>query len=358
MHDQPAHPGSARTTAPAQVLAVGDAARWPEWLEALVAGGNRVEVLPDAERAFVRCVERWIDVVLVDAGTALDATDALERLRRLSPATRILVIGPESALDAVPQEGCAVQAISGETSVRDFLERVRAGVHACRVDRERRERLEQLRGLAHRIRGGEQVPQTLDGWLSAMSPPSQASLSCLDALRKAIGRELDALTASRETADFITRCLPEVVVAVWLAGAGMQFGLAACSGGAGPQADAVVRLMARVERSLLPDRVVAGGILGTEDATTWGSPDDTHELGGRWAMLAPCRSEGRCHAVILILGSREPRPVPAQTALDSVRTLLGAHLARIERVHLRAQPAWPPPAAQEPEDPPSDDLIF
>ncbi len=358
MHDQPAHPSSSRTTAPAQVLAVGDAARWPEWLEALVAGGNRVEVLPDAHRAFVRCVERWIDVVVVDASTALDATEPLERLRRLSPSTRILVIGPESALEAVPLEDGAVQAISGESSAREFLERVREGVQACRVDRERRERIEQLRGLAQRIRGGEPSHQTLDGWLSAMSPASQSSLSCLDALRKAIGRELDALTASRETADFITRCLPDAVVAIWLAGPGTQFGLAACSGGAGPQADAVVRLMARVERSLLPDRVVVGGILGTQDAMTWGAPDDAHELGGRWAMLAPCRSDGRCHAAILILGGREPRPVPAQTALDSVRTLLGAHLARIERVHLRAQPAWPPPAAEEPEDPPSDDLMF
>jgi hypothetical protein len=358
MHDQPAQPGSSRTTAPAQVLAVGDAARWPEWLEALVTGGHRVEVLPDAHRAFVRCVERWIDVIVIDAETALEATDHLERLRRLSPATRILVIGAESTLDAVPIDGGAVQAISGDMSARDFLDRVHAGVNACRVDRERRERLEQLRGLAQRIRGEEQGSQTLDGWLSAMSPSSQASLSCLDALRKAIGRELDPLTASRETADFITRCLPDAVVAIWLAGSGTQFGLAACSGGAGPQADAVVRLMARVERSLLPDRVVVGGILGTEDAMTWGSPDDAHELGGRWAMLAPCRSEGRCHAAILILGGREPRPVPAQTALDSVRTLLGAHLARVERVHLRAQPAWPPPAAEEPDDPPSDDLIF
>jgi hypothetical protein len=116
--------------------------------------------------------------------------------------------------------------------------------------------------------------------------------------------------------------------------------------------------MARVERSLLPERSVVGGILGTDDATSWGSPDDVHELGGRWAMLAPCRSDGQCHAAILVLGGREARPVPAQTALDSVRTLLGSHLARIERVHLRAQPAWPPPAADEPEDPPSDDLIF
>lgn len=355
MHDHSAHSRDATTT-PGQVLAIGDAARWPEWLETLVSAGHRVEVLPDAHRAFVRCVERWIDVVIVDAATAMDETEPLERLQRLSPATRILVIG--TVPDAQAHSRGVVQGIPGDLAAGEFLTRVLAGVRECRVDRERRDRLDQLRGLAHRVRTGEHASQTLDGWLAAMAPASKASLSCLDALRKSMGRELDPLTAARETADFITRCLPEAVVAIWLAGPGTHFGLAACSGGAGPQADAVVRLMARVERTLLPERSVAGGILGTEDAVAWGSIDDQHELGGRWAMLAPCRSEGQCHAAILILGRREPRPVPAQTALDSVRALLGAHLARIERVHLRAQPAWPPPAADEPADPPSDDPIF
>ena len=81
--------------------------------------------------------------------------------------------------------------------------------------------------------------------------------------------------------------------------------------------------------------------MSTDDASRWGNPDDAAELEGRWSMLAACRADGRCHAVILILGPRGARPVPAEAALDSVRIMLGNHIGRIERVNLRAVPEWP-----------------
>lgn len=331
---------------------MGEAPRWPEWLEALVTGGHRVEVLPDMHRAFVRCVERWVDVVLVDLQTAQESVEAVERIRRLSPSTRILVI--DGPAEPGTMDG-SMHGIPGDASVDTFTSLVRSDIRSCRLDRERRDRLDQLRSLAHRVRSRSDQASGLDRWLASMTPASDASTSCMDALRRSMARDLDPLAAARETADFITRCLPDAVVAVWLASSATSFGLAACSGGAGPQADAVVRLLARVERSRLPSLSVCGGISTTEDALAWGSPEDAHDLGGRWAMLAPCRSDGQCHAAILILGSREPRPVPAHAALESVRSLLGNHLDRIERVHLRAQADWPPPAAEEPEDPPSED---
>lgn len=331
-----------------QILAIGDAARWPDWLEQLVGAGHRVEVVPDAERAFVRCVERVIDLVLVAAEVAVDEVSVLERIRRLSPCTRMLLIGDRSERGSAartPTAGAdeAVRAVSSSLSAKAFQREVEEAIRGCRMARERRERIDQLRSLVQRCTDAHRTSGDLSHFIQQLPAESgePAPVLGIDALRRGLDTELDALHASRETADFITRCLPESMVAVWLAGTGKRVGLAACSGHAGPHSDIAVRLMSRVERLQLPDLMIAGGIVSTPDASRWGNPDDASELDGRWAMLAACRADGRCHAVILILGPRGARPIPAEAALDSVRVMLGSHISRIERVHLRAVPDWP-----------------
>jgi hypothetical protein len=331
-----------------QVIAIGDAARWPDWLESLVSGGYRVEVVPDAERAFVRCVERMVDLVLVGASTAIDEGDPLERLRRLSPCTRILLIGEASergaaTRDCEPASDEPVRAIPSTLSTRAFEREVQAAVRGCRMARERRERIDQLRSLVNRITdpaaGSTELPAIVERFPEEHEPAPMPAMS-LETLKASMRRELDALQAARDTVDFIAGCLPEATVAVWLAGTGTHLGLAACSGHHGASADATVRLMARVERLHLPRHMASGGIASTDDVSGWGHEEDRVELEGRWAMIAPCRADGRCHAAILLLGPRGPRPLPAEAAMDSVRLLLGEHLGRIERVHLRAASDW------------------
>lgn len=342
-----------------QVIAIGDAARWPDWLEALVAQGHHVEVVPDSGCAFVRSVERVVDVVLVAAETALDESEPLERLRRLSPCTRILLIGDRSERGSVGRGSAAspddaVRALAATLSAHAFLREVQSSVQSARIARERRERISQLRSLVQRVSDSNDTTGDLRRLVEAL--PQDTGLPAtlgFEALRRALGRELDPLHAARETTDFIARCLPDAVVAVWLAGPGTRVGLAACGGAQGSASDAAVRLMARVERLLLPGHMIAGGVIGTPDASAWGQPDDLHELSDRWAMLAPCRSDGSCHAVILLLGARGPRPEPAEGALDAVRQILGQHLGRIERINLRCAPRWPD--AEEFFDPREED---
>lgn len=341
------HAGTNASIGSGQILAIGDAARWPDWLEQLVTTGHRVEVVPDAERAFVRCVERVIDLVLVAADVAVEEVVVLERIRRLSPCTRMLLIGDRSERGSAARTAAGsdetVRAISSSLSAKAFQREVEGAIRGCRMARERRERIDQLRSLVQRCADVHRTTGDLTRLIQQLPAESghPAQVGGVDALRHTLERELDALHASRETADFITRCLPDSMVAVWLAGAGDRVGLAACSGHAGPHSDIAVRLMSRVERLQLQSLMIAGGIVSTDDASRWGNPDDAAELEGRWGMLAACRADGRCHAVILILGPRGARPVPAEAALDSVRIMLGNHISRIERVNLRAVPEWP-----------------
>lgn len=342
------HSSSQAYTSSGQVVAVGDAARWPDWLELLVTTGYRVEVVPDAERAFVRCVERVIDLVLVAAETAAEDAVTLERLRRLSPCTRMLLIGDgceRGATSRLPstQAGETVRAISASLSAKAFADEVQVSVRACRMARERRERIDQLRSLVQRCTDDSHASEDFSTFIERLPRKggSAAPLMGIQSLVQSMSRELDPLHAARETADFINRCLPDAMVAVWLAGVGTQLGLAACSGHADANADIAVRLMSRVERLQLPALMVSGGIITLPSASPWGSADDASELEGHWCMLAACRQDGQCHAAIMILGPRGERPLPAETALESVRTLLGNHLGLIERVNLRATPEWP-----------------
>ncbi len=330
-------------------MAIGDAARWPDWLETLVANGFRVEVLPDAHRAFVRCIEHVIDLVIVSAETAAGDSETLERLRRLSPCTSMLLIGQGCERGASRKASAAttadsVRAISASLGAPAFAREAHVAVQLARVTRERRERLEVLRRLVHRCETDYASTNNLAELIHELPHHGQSAAPVigLEMLQRSITRELDPLCAARETADFITRCLPDAMVSVWLAGSAHGVGLAACSGHTGHHADALVRLVARVEREHLPGLMTSGSILSIDDASQWGSDDDVFELSGRWAMLAACRSDGNCHAAILLLGAKGARPVPALAALDSVRTILGNHLGLIQRVHLRAMPDWPP----------------
>lgn len=359
MEDTPASNPSAFATGSGQILAVGDAARWPDWLEALVAEGHRVEVVPDARSAFLRSVERVIDVVLVAAEMALDEPEPLEQLRRLSPCTRMLLIGDRCERGANARATAAssdesVRALASTLAAAAFVREVRASVQSSRVARERKERISQLRSLVQRIQDPRGSAGDLRQFIESLPTDAETPATVgFDTLRRSLGNELDPLHAARETTDFIATCLPDAVVAVWLAGPGQRVGLAACGGGRGSTSDCAVRFMARVERLHLPGHTISGGVVATADAASWGQSDDAHELEGRWAMLAPCRSDGSCHAVILVLGGRGPRPAPAESALDAVRQILGQHLGRIERVNLRCAPTWPDMDGflEPPEDP-------
>lgn len=341
------------------MVAIGDAARWPDWLEALVSEGHRVEVVPDPRSAFLRSVERVIDVVLVAAETAFEEPEPLEQLRRLSPCTRMLLIGDRAERGANARASGAssdepVRALTSTLAASAFVREVRASVQSARVARERRERISQLRSLVQRIQDPRGSSSDLRQFIETLPTDGETPATTgFDTLRRSLGNELDPLHAARETTDFIATCLPDAVVAVWLAGPGQRVGLAACGGGRGATSDCAVRFMARVERLLLPGHMISGGVVAASDAAAWGQPDDAQELEGRWAMLAPCRSDGCCHAVILVLGGRGPRPAPAESALDAVRQILGQHLGRIERVNLRCAPTWPDMDGflEPPEDP-------
>lgn len=369
MENHPASNPSTSATGSGQVLAIGDAARWPDWLEALVVEGHRVEVVPDPRSAFLRSVERVIDVVLVAADMAFDEPEPLEQLRRLSPCTRLLLIGDRCERGAHARAPGAsadepVRAVASTLAASALVREVRASVRSAQVARERHDRISQLRSLVQRIQDPRGPAGDLRQFIDTLPTDAQTPATVgFDTLRRSLGNELDPLHAARETTDFIATCLPDAVVAVWLAGPGQRVGLAACGGGRGSTSDCAVRFMARVERLHLPGHMISGGVVAIADAASWGQPDDAHELEGRWAMLAPCRSDGCCHAVILVLGGRGPRPAPAESALDSVRQILGQHLGRIERVNLRCAPTWPdmdgflePPEDAEPnfEDPGQD----
>jgi hypothetical protein len=156
VENTPASNPSASATCSGQVLAIGDAARWPDWLEALVAEGHRVEVVPDPRSAFLRSVERVVDVVLVAAETAFDESEPLEQLRRLSPCTRMLLIGDRSERGANARSGGAssdepVRALTSTLAASAFVREVRASVQSARMARERRERISQLRSIVQRI---------------------------------------------------------------------------------------------------------------------------------------------------------------------------------------------------------------
>ena len=332
-----------------QLLVVGQAPCWPEWMEALVHAGHNVEAVPDSQRA-LRCVtERWVEVLLVAGETAVDEAQTLEQLHHVSPCTQMLLIGPGTF-----EPTTSIRSLSDTLPAGEFLREIQAALRASRLARERQERRDQLRGLAERIR---RDASPLHGDAESMIHAASGPASEMEALQSTVGQELDALHAARETADFVVRHLPGAVVAVWLSGPAGRFGLTACSGTGDDRTDAIARLMACVERRLLTRTASAGEMTVVTSAAEWALTEDAEVLRARWGILAPCRADGVCHGFVMVIG---PEGVPlgsAEGAMDSIRTILGAHLARIERVHLRARPNWPDLAGDPDEPGPSGDAF-
>ncbi|MGA1265666.1 MAG: hypothetical protein ACO32J_00625 [Phycisphaerales bacterium] len=348
MQDPSPSSSNSRTHA-GHVLVVGQASRWPEWMEVLVRTGHNVEVVPDSERALLCAAERWVEVLLVAGETAVDDAQTLERLHRVSPCTQLLLIGPGTF-----EPTATIRSLSDALPKGEFLREIQSALRASRQARERQERLEQLRGLAQRIRR-DATPW--HGGAESMIDAASGPASEMEALQSSVGEELDPLHAARETADFIVRHLPGAVVAVWLSGPAGRFGLTACSGTGDDRTDAIARLMACVERRLLARPASAGEMTVVASAAEWAMAEDAEALRARWGILAPCRADGVCHGFVMVIG---PDGLPlgsAESAMDSIRTILGAHLARIERVHLRAQPDWPDLSSDPDEPGPSGDAF-
>ena len=348
MQDPRPSSSDSRTRA-CHVLVVGQATRWPEWMEALVHTGHRVEVVPDSERALLCAAERWVEVLLVAGETAVEEAQTLERLHRVSPCTQLLLIGPGTF-----EPTATIRSLSDMLPKGEFLREIQSALRASRQARERQARMEQLRGLAERIRHDA---SPLAGGAESMMDAAARPESEMEALQSTVGQELDALHAARETADFVVRHLPGAVVAVWLSGPAGRFGLTACSGTGDDRTDAIARLMACVERRLLTRPASAGEMTVVTSAAEWALAEDGEAFRARWGILAPCRADGVCHGFVMVIG---PDGVPlgsAESAMDSIRTILGAHLARIERVHLRARPDWPDLAGEPDEPGPSGDAF-
>jgi len=318
-------------------------------MEALVHAGHNVEAVPDSQRA-LRCVtERWVEVLLVAGETAVDEAQTLEQLHRVSPCTQMLLIGPGTF-----EPTTSIRSLSDTLPAGEFLREIQSALQASRVARERQDRKDLLRGLAERIR---RDGSPSDGVVESMIHAASGPASEMEALQSSVGQELDALHAARETADFIVRNLPGAVVAVWLSGPAGRFGLTACSGTGDDRTDAIARLMACVERRLLPRPTSAGEMALVTSAAEWALAEDVEALRARWGILAPCRADGVCHGFIMLVGPDGAPLGSAEQAMDSIRTILGAHLARIERVHLRAQPSWPDLSGDPDEPGPSGDAF-
>jgi hypothetical protein len=351
-------PQSSRQNPPGRILVAGSFGDWSPLVAPLVDHGFQVEMIPDVDRAVIRCVEQVVDAVVVELrDQEEEIAKALRMLQRVSHYTKVIALC-ESAQQVPPHLAGHdnLQRVVTDVSPRDFTQIMRTAVRVARLARERGERIQTLKSLATKVQDPSRTTGDLEkllGVLQEQTPRTvfpRLKLPEINTLTEVLARSLDPFTASRAAVDFIERCLPGAMVVSWLVGPEGRTGLAACTGNDGAGAVLSAKLLRDIEVLHLPRVLRGDGSCAVSDVRQLVGGDAYESFAGRWAMLAPCRANGECFAAILIVGPVGERPSQAEQGLGHVCLALATQLAFDARIHRRIFPVWPNEASDEESD--------
>lgn len=361
------------------LLLVGDEELTQLVGETLEADGHRCDRAACVREARRRVLESRYDAIVLDLDAlAGGALEVVQLASRLAPATVCILRSRSVTIEAVLS---AMRAglgdfLGGTLSVPQVRLRLRAAV---RRSRENQQRLTHLARLASNARtlsardevsmapGVDELIEEIPGDGAVGDPPAAAPAppgSC--APEPIIGDFIDAANQQLDPERLVTAAIEHLVarlgpvnVAVYLGSGTARFGLAAYARADLPRAliekelalwsdglciDAALdgRPSVHLDATRLPARSPTDSSAGPLVDPTDGGHDASEVLSGRGAVVVPCRVDGVCDAVFVIITTAGIWP------LDGVASHLGEfgrafaeQLARIQRIHSRSRHSWP-----------------
>lgn len=376
-----------------EVLLVGDASLTQLVGETLEADGQRCDRAGCVREARRRVLESRYDAIVLDLDSlAGGALEVVQLVAKLSPSTicvlRSRSVSADSVLSAM-RAGLG-DYLGGTLSVPQIRTRLRAAVQRSRKTRQRLEHLARVAGSASALVTGEATAEPSSAAATAPMSPRDSTRGGRDASpatnaatdNEGHGRRTDTgIGSSRERgsgparesgsapsrhADFadaagqqldperlVTVAIEHLVdqlgpvnVAIYLGTGSARFGLAAYARADLPRA-VIERPLAEWSGSVCLDAALDGRPSVHLDASRLPGVQEPElaeaaAFSRRGAIVVPCRVQGVCDAVFVILTPVGTWPLDGVGAVMSeFGRIFGGQLARIQRIHSRHRGSWP-----------------
>lgn len=366
--------GGPKSGAQARAICVGfDAVRSAQLSTLLEGEAIRHEHVATVSEALAHLVAGPVDLVAYADGLSLrELTPLAAQARRISPATKIVVVGDRprggrllSAMRAGAVDWVELAcAASGEVE-GDAATRFRAALAMSREERQRDERVARLKGICRKLSVARDdfarhVDALSDGLEHAMNDVrgklDEAALA--GEFRGLLSQELDVEDLLRTAMQYMLTKTGATNAAVFLPGSKpAQFGLGAYVHYDCPRATAEP-LLSRLGEEICPRLASEPDIVRFVDTA-----DFVQAIGAEATVLDDCelvafsaRHNDECMAVFFLFRHRsEPFRDELAGLLDSLRPVFAAQMAKLVRVHHRSKFSWPQAAAEGDDDATGED---
>jgi CheY-like chemotaxis protein len=360
--------GGSKPGSEARALCIGfDAVRSAQLSTVLEGESIRHEHVATPTEALAHLVAGPVDLVAYADGLSLrDLTPLAAQARRISPATKIVVVGDRPRggrlLSAMRAGAVDWVELEGEG---DAASRFRAALAMSREERQRDERVARLKGICRKLSVARDdfarhVDALSDGLEHAMSDVrgklDEAALA--GEFRGLLSQELDVEDLLRTAMQYMLTKTGATNAAVFLPGSKpTQFGLGAYVHYDCPRATAEP-LLSRLGDEICPRLAAEPDIVRFADTA-----DFVQAIGAEASVLDDCelvafsaRHNDECMAVFFLFRHRsEPFRDELAGLLDSLRPVFAAQMAKLVRVHHRSKFSWPQAAAEGDDDATGED---
>jgi FixJ family two-component response regulator len=309
-----------------------------------------------------------VDLVVVSDRVPLhEVLPVSERIRRISPAVKIVIAGdaPRSGMLLRAVRGGVVDWIDLGADDDDMCARIAAALELGREERRRDERVSRLKGICQRLgeTRGEFVRQ-MDSLGADLAHAAEEMRGRVDEaamageFRGLISQELDVEDLLRTSMQYLLTKTGPTNAAVFLPGSkSNQFGLGAYVHYDCPRASAQPFL-----QRLCDD--VCPRLAATDDIVRYADTEEfVQALGIEASVLEdselvawPALHDGECMGVFFLFRNRsEPFRDELAGLIDALRPVFAAQMAKLVRVHHRSNFQWPAQRAESADDVTDDD---
>lgn len=312
---------------------------------ALRGASVRCEAVPSYDDALVALDECDYDAALVSLDLPSDRGLAIARhIRERGAATRVVMLGgsPDAALASM--RAGAVDQIAKPFDLRLVGESVVAAIGACRRERQQERKVQRLKKICKRLNASrksvhDQVDVMCDDLVGAYQEMADQvkKVGIVSEFQAMIGQELDIEQLLRTMLEYVLKKTGPTNAAVFLPANHSDFSLGAYVNYDCPK-DAADVLLDHLADVIPPRFQEEEGVFsfGSIDEMREWIGDDATWLADSTAIVAPCRRDDECLAVITLFRDRSRAfESEAIEELAAIAEIFADQLAKVIRIHHR-----------------------
>lgn len=310
------------------------------------------------------------DLILLDP--ALPDGDGLKLLRQVrasSPATKTIIISDANSFSSAisAMRAGAVDFIIPPFEAPELLERIEAALKKSRTERQRDERVVNLKNICkelniarHEITDQVDVlcKDLVDAYQDMAEQISEVAMT--SEFKTLLKQELDVEDLLRTALQYLLTKTGPTNAAVFLPDSDQNYGLGAYVNYDCPR-ESISVLLDHLCYAICPQLADEKEIIAFEDTPEFADwiDADADFLSDSNVIAFSCSHEGECLAVIVLFRNKaDAFDEELASTLDTIRSIFAEQLSNIIRIHHRANPRWPQDAMDDDVDFEGDDYGF